>query len=207
MNELKELRWWQDDLSERFDGLIFDCDGTLTNSMPLHFRAWREAMSVRGVEFPEPRFYSMGGMPTEKIIAVLSQEQNVDVDVDSAAQAKEDAFAALMDELEPLQIVCDCAARYRGILPLAVASGGNRPIIERQLKQIELFDWFDAIVTSEDTELHKPEPDAFLLAARLLGVEPTRCLVFEDSPLGFDAACRAGMQYVDVRPNLVPSGA
>ncbi|EMI42412.1 HAD family hydrolase [Rhodopirellula sp. SWK7] len=206
MNEFNELRWWQDDLSERFDALIFDCDGTLTDSMPLHYRAWRDTLLARGVEFPEPRFYSMGGMPTDKIIDILCGEQNVSVDVDATAQAKEDAFEELMGELQPLQIVCDCAARHRGQMPMAVASGGIRPIVERQLKQIEMLDWFGAIVTSEDTELHKPEPDAFLLAARLLDVNPTRCLVFEDSPLGFDAACRAGMQFVDVRPTVAANG-
>ncbi|MFG0288541.1 MAG: HAD family hydrolase [Rhodopirellula sp. JB044] len=200
MNEFNELIWTQDDLSNRFDGLIFDCDGTLTDSMPLHFRAWREALSARGVEFTENRFYSMAGMPTDKIISILSNEQNVTIDVESTADAKEEAFESLMGDLQPLQVVCDCAARHRGQIPMAVASGGIRPIVEQQLKHIGILDWFDTIVTSEDTELHKPEPDAFLLAAKQLGVDPKRCLVFEDSPLGFDAACRAGMEFIDVRP-------
>lgn len=200
MTEFNDAQWWRDDLAEHFDGLIFDCDGTLTNSMPLHFRAWRETMSARGIEFTEERFYSMGGMPTEKIIALLCEEQNVSVDVDSTAEVKEAAFADLIGELRPLELVCECADRHRGRLPMAVASGGTRPIIEQQLQLIRIREWFGAVVTSEDTELHKPEPDAFLLAARLIGVKPSRCLVFEDSPLGFDAAGRAGMRYVDVRP-------
>lgn len=199
MNEFMELQWWQDDLSTRFDGLIFDCDGTLTDSMPLHYHAWRETMLAHGIDFTEQRFYSMGGMPTEKIIATLSSEQNVSVDANSAADAKENAFAQRMHALQPLELVCQCAQRHRGRLPMAVASGGIRPIIDRQLELVGIEEWFDVIVTSEDTEEHKPEPDAFLLAARLLGVSPERCLVFEDSPLGFDAAVRAGMQFVDVR--------
>lgn len=159
-------------------------------------------MAARGISFPEDQFYSMGGMPTEKIIGILSGEQGVEVDVESTSVAKEKAFEDLMDTLQPLQPVCDVASAHLGKLAMAVASGGIRPIIDRQLAQMGITDWFDAIVTSEDTELHKPEPDAFLLAAKLLGVDPTRCLVFEDSPLGFAAAEAAGMQFVDVRPHV-----
>ncbi len=203
MSEFTKLQWWHDDLAEHFDALIFDCDGTLSDSMPLHYLAWRDTMLARGVEFTEQRFYSMGGMPTEKIISILSDEQGVSVDVDATAQAKEDAFETLMDDLQPLAIVCDVVARHRGRLAMAVASGGIRPIVTRQLQQLGIADQFTAIVTSEDTEGHKPEPDAFLLAAELLDVAPARCLVFEDSPLGFEAAVRAGMHYVDVRPKVV----
>ena len=159
-------------------------------------------MAARGISFLEDQFYAMGGMPTEKIIGILSEEQGVEVDVESTSVAKEKAFVDLMDQLQPLQAVCDVASAHRGKLAMAVASGGIRPIIDRQLAQMGISDWFDAIVTSEDTELHKPEPDAFLLAAKLLGVAPTRCLVFEDSPLGFAAAEAAGMQFVDVRPRV-----
>lgn len=199
MNEFNELKWWIDDLAERFDGLIFDCDGTLSDSMPLHYLAWRDTMSACGIGFSEERFYSMGGMPTEKIIALLCEEQAVTVDVEATAQAKEDAFEVLMHQLQPLEMVCEVAGRHRGRLAMAVASGGIRPIVTRQLEQLGIADWFTVIVTSEDTQGHKPEPDAFLRAAELLGVAPQRCLVFEDSPLGFEAAVQAGMQYVDVR--------
>ncbi len=199
MNEFTELAWWHDNLSERFDGLIFDCDGTLSDSMPLHYRAWRDTMSARGIDFSEQRFYEMGGMPTEKIISLLCDEQGVSVNVDATALAKEHAFQMMMHDLQPLEIVCDVASRHRGRVAMAVASGGIRPIVTRQLEQLRIADWFAAIVTSEDTQGHKPEPDAFLRAAELLGVAPHRCLVFEDSPLGFEAADRAGMKYVDVR--------
>ncbi|WP_404306576.1 HAD family hydrolase [Neorhodopirellula lusitana] len=200
MNANKTPAWWQSDLTDQFDGLIFDCDGTLTDSMPLHFIAWRETMAARGIEFPEDRFYSMGGMPTDKIIEILSQEQGVNVDVNATTDAKEDAFEAIADTVKPIQAVCDVARHHRGKLAMAVASGGIRPSVLRQLKTLQIEDWFGAVVTSEDTELHKPEPDAFLLAAKKLGVAPERCLVFEDSPLGFAAAESAGMQFVDVRP-------
>ncbi|TWU46095.1 Fructose-1-phosphate phosphatase YqaB [Rubripirellula tenax] len=188
------------DYANEFAGLIFDCDGTLSHSMPLHYVAWRDTMSRHGIVFTEGRFYSMGGMPSEKIITTLSQEQDVSVDADALAAEKEAAFANLIDQLPALEIVVDVARRHHGRMPMSVASGGIRPIIDRQLAKMGIAELFDAIVTAEDTKLHKPEPDVFLEAARRMGVEPTQCLVFEDSPLGFQAAEAAGMKWIDVRP-------
>lgn len=187
------------DLVGRYEGLIFDCDGTLTDSMPLHFVAWRETMRRHGIDFPEDRFYSMGGMPSEKIIAVLMNEQSVEVDIEAAATEKEAAFIASMPDLKPLPHVIRIAERHRGKVAMSVASGGMREIVADQLQLIGVTDWFPVLVGSEDTARHKPEPDVFLCAAERMGIDPTRCLVFEDSPLGFDAARRAGMDWVDVR--------
>ncbi|MCC9654957.1 HAD family hydrolase [Rhodopirellula halodulae] len=189
------------DLAEHYDGLIFDCDGTLTNSMPLHYLAWHETMTRHGIEFPEDRFYAMGGMPSEKIIAVLSSEQGVTIDIDLATAEKEAAFIARIPQVERLNHVTEIAERHRERVPMSVASGGMRDIVADQLRAIGVSDWFSALVGSEDTELHKPEPDVFLCAAERMGVDPTRCLVFEDSPLGFEAARKAGMHWVDVRLN------
>ncbi|MCC9643144.1 HAD-IA family hydrolase [Rhodopirellula sp. JC740] len=189
------------DLSEHYEGLIFDCDGTLTNSMPLHYLAWHETMTRHGIEFPEDRFYAMGGMPSEKIIAVLSSEQGVTIDIDLATAEKEAAFIARIPQVERLSHVTEIAERHRERVPMSVASGGMRDIVADQLRAIGVSDWFSALVGSEDTELHKPEPDVFLCAAERMGVDPTRCLVFEDSPLGFEAARKAGMHWVDVRLN------
>ncbi|MDA8743510.1 HAD-IA family hydrolase [Rubripirellula amarantea] len=186
--------------AERYDGLIFDCDGTLSHSMPLHYIAWRDTMARYGIEFLEDRFYSMGGMPSEQIIAILSHEQNVSVPTDQAAAEKEAAFADQIFDLMPVTAIVEVVRQHVGRLPMSVASGGIRPIIDQQLQQIGLDSIFAAIVTAEDTERHKPEPDVFLEAARRLNIPPERCIVFEDSPLGFTAAFRAGMDCVDVRP-------
>ncbi len=186
-------------INGRYDALIFDCDGTLTDSMPLHYVAWRETMTRYGIEFDEPQFYSMAGMPSEKIIAVLCREQSQSIDIDKAAHEKELEFEKLLDRLEPLDRVCAIAKQYHQVLPMAVASGGIRRIIDAQLVQIQLGHLFHVRVTAEDTERHKPEPDVFLEAARQLDIDPSRCLVFEDSPLGFQAAAKAGMGWVDVR--------
>lgn len=187
------------DYSRDYDALIFDCDGTLTDSMPLHFVAWRNTMQRYAIEFTEEAFYAMAGMPSDKIITILASEQGVPVSADQAAQHKEAAFETMIDRLEPKPRVCNVARDHFGKMPMAVASGGARPIVNRQLRHIGLADLFDVVVTAEDTVRHKPQPDVFLKAAQRLNVDPTKCLVFEDSELGFSAADHAGMDWIDVR--------
>jgi beta-phosphoglucomutase-like phosphatase (HAD superfamily) len=181
--------------------LIFDCDGTLADTMPLHYVAWHTMLAEHGIEFPEATFYSLGGMPSDAIIRHLSAEQGVAVvDVRAMVVDKEARYIEVLDQVVRIDSVVEIARRHRGVLPMAVASGGERWVVERTLQTIGVYDWFAATVTFEDTDRHKPEPDVFLEAARRLGVEAHACVVFEDSEFGFEAARRAGMVGVDVRP-------
>jgi HAD superfamily hydrolase (TIGR01549 family) len=183
-------------------GLIFDCDGTLADTMPAHYRAWTAMLGRHGIPFTETRFYELGGVPTAQIIRILSAETGVVVtDVDAMVVEKETEFLASIHAIQPLEAVVAVAAAYRGRLPMAVASGGYRDTIIRTLDLLAIRDWFDAMVTAEDTERHKPEPDVFLEAARRLNVPPEFCVVFEDTDIGLLAAKRAGMAAVDVRTN------
>lgn len=161
-------------------------------------------MQAYGILFPEERFYSLGGMPSDRIVAMLSSEQGITLDVVMVAHEKEQAFLERIELLVPIAVVAEVAHENRGVKPIAVASGGFMPVIRRQLEQIEMLDWFDAIVTAEDTAKHKPEPDVFLEAARRLGVAAENCLVFEDADLGVEAARRAGMNCIDVRSFFTP---
>jgi len=182
-------------------GLIFDCDGTLADTMPAHHRAWLTMLEPYGIPFPEQRFYAMGGMPTEQIIRVLAKDAGVQVtDVEAMVQEKERLFLLHLDALAPIVPVVAIAAAHRGKLPMAVASGGYRDVVASTLERLQLRDWFGAMVTAEDTARHKPEPDVFLEAARRLGVAAGACAVFEDTDIGLEAARRAGMLGVDVRP-------
>ena len=181
-------------------GLIFDCDGTLADTMPVHHRAWLAMLTPHGIPFPTERFYRLGGMPTAQIIAVLSRETGVPVtDTAGMVHAKESAFLDFLHEVTPITEVVAVAAAYRGRLPMAVASGGYRAVVLQTLTKIGVGDWFDAVVCAEDTARHKPEPDVFLEAARRLGVPPETCVVFEDTDIGLEAARRAAMHAVDVR--------
>ena len=184
--------------------IIFDCDGTLADTMPAHFVAWQRTMASHGIDFGEERFYALAGCPTDRIIEMLARERGLQLDVFAVAEAKEAAFLEAIPSIEAVPPVADVVRRTRGKLPIAVATGAIRPVLDRTLRQIGFEGWFDAIVTAEDTDKHKPDPDVFLEAARRLGVAPAACQVYEDSDYGVEAARRAGMQCVDVRTFYTP---
>src|SRR5882757_9501007 len=181
------------------DALIFDCDGTLADTMPAHYRAWQDVLRPHDVVFTEERFYALGGFPTRVIARMLCEEARRPFDVEEVVRAKEEGFLVQIDAIVPIVKVVDIARAGRGVCPMAVASGGRRAIVERTLRQIGVLDWFGAVVTAEDTVRHKPDPDIFLEAARRLAVNPSDCTVYEDTDVGLEAARRAGMRAVDVR--------
>jgi beta-phosphoglucomutase family hydrolase len=185
-------------------GIIFDCDGTLADTMPAHYEAWMAILNRYQLEMSEDRFYALGGWPTKKVAELLICESGRDIDVERLAREKETFFHDLLHRVRPIEPVVEAARRYRGKLPLAVATGAVRPICEKILHQIGIGGWFDAIVTSDDVARHKPAPDIFLEAARRLGVEPRDCRVYEDTDPGIDAARSAGMEYIDVRDLFTP---
>lgn len=182
--------------------LIFDCDGTLADTMPAHYVAWNAMLASHGIAFPEQQFYALGGMPSGSIIRLLAAEQGAVVpdDVQPLVDDKENRYLAVLDQVRPIPEVVGIAERYHGVLPLAVASGGERRVVRSTLELLGISDLFAAVVAYEDTERHKPDPDVFEEAARRLDVPPEGCVVFEDSDLGLLAAERAGMIGVDIRP-------
>lgn len=188
----------------QFQGYIFDLDGTLADTMPAHYLAWRSVGDQYGLEFAEDRFYSLGGVPTARIFEMLAEEQGVSLDSKLAAQQKEEAFVGYLNQVEAIEPVMEVVRRWHGKLPLAVATGAMRWVMERILRQLELSHYFQAFVASEDTLRHKPFPDVFLEAARQLGVPPETCCVYEDADLGIEAAKAAGMHVVDVRTLHTP---
>jgi len=187
------------DLPEHpFKAYIFDCDGTIADTMPLHFQAWTRALEELGGSFPEELFYSWGGKPTYVIIEQLNEKFGTALDPVPSAELKESYFEALIPEVLPIEPVVALVKQFHGTARTAVASGGHREIVIKTLEALKLMPYFETIVGMEDVERGKPAPDPFLEAARRLGVNPEDCLVFEDSPTGIEAARAAGMQYVFV---------
>jgi HAD superfamily hydrolase (TIGR01509 family) len=183
-----------------FDAVIFDCDGTLVDSMPAHFEAWCEALTLFGAGgvFKEDVFFAMGGRPTRDIVVELNDEYDLHLDPEAVALAKREAFLKRLSTLTLIDEIADFAEALRGKLPMAVASGGTRMVVEKTLRVVGISDWFDEVVTAEDVADGKPSPDVFLHAAKLLGVDPSRCLALDDAPAGILAAQRAGMQVIAV---------
>ncbi len=188
-------------------GLIFDCDGTLVDSMPLHWRAWDTVCKRHGIEFSEKRHYAMGGIPSRKILAMLKEEQVLDFDPDEVSREKEAAYLPLMPQVGLIEPVIAIAREHRGRIPMAVATGGRTQFIRPLLERLDIADWFSALVTSDDVANPKPAPDTYLKAAALLGVPAEECRAFEDTDLGMDSIRAAGMEAVDVReiPGVLPA--
>ena len=180
--------------------LIFDCDGTLADTMPAHFAAWCEALAPHGLRLSETRFYEWAGVPTRDIVARLADEAGLVVDAAAVSLQRDALFHARGGVIESVAPVLSVAAAFRGEGPMAVASGSTRDTVARTLAALGVRDWFDAVVCAEDVRRPKPAPDVFVEAARRLGVPPRACRAFEDSDLGLEAIRAAGMEAVDVRP-------
>ncbi|MBI5769851.1 MAG: beta-phosphoglucomutase family hydrolase [Verrucomicrobia bacterium] len=183
-----------------FAGYIFDLDGTLVDTMPLHYRAWDQAMQAAGLQcqLDEELFYSLGGVPTLKVAELIGRHYGLKVDPHAIFDHKETLFKALQKDAKLIEPVVAIARRVAATHPVSIASGGPREIVRRSLELSGLAPLFKVVVSADDVTHGKPAPDMFLLAARQMGVEPTRCLVFEDAEPGMRAAVAAGMRYVKV---------
>lgn len=183
-----------------FAGYIFDLDGTLIDTMPLHYRAWDAAMRSAGltVQLDEELFYSLGGVPTRQVAERIAKHYGLSIDTERVFHEKESLFTELQKDARLIAPTVEFARKAAQTHPLAIASGGPRDIVRRSLELAGLLPLFRAVVSADDVVHGKPAPDMFLLAAKLLGVEPSRCLVFEDAEPGIQAAQAAGMKVVRV---------
>jgi HAD superfamily hydrolase (TIGR01509 family) len=166
--------------------------------MPLHYIAWKTALAEWGCDFDEKLFYSWGGKPTRQIVSDLNTMNGLKMPIEAVAHHKEELYYQLLPQLKPIPEVLELINAQHGRIPFAVVSGGRLDSVTRSLTVLGLMDKFDTIVGSDDYIHGKPAPDAFLLAARRLGVPPANCLVFEDTNLGIQAATAAGMASVKV---------
>jgi HAD superfamily hydrolase (TIGR01509 family) len=181
-----------------FRAYLFDCDGTIADSMPLHYIAWKKALAEWNCPFDEDLFYAWGGKPPLEIITELSCMHGLQMPVEEVAEHKENYYYDLLPQLQPVAEVLEHIDAMHGRVPFAVVSGSSRESVTKSLSTLHLLDKFDILVGSEDYEHSKPAPDAFLIAAARLGIAPGDCLVFEDTDLGIQAATAAGMASVRV---------
>jgi beta-phosphoglucomutase family hydrolase len=181
-----------------FRAYLFDCDGTIVDSMPLHFIAWTKALAKWNCPFDEELFYAWGGRPVREIVSALNEMHGLHMPVEEVSEGKESLYYELLPQLQAIPEVIEHIEAQYGRIPFAVVSGSNRESVVKSLTTTKLLDRFETIVASEDYKRSKPAPDAFLLAAERLGVEPAKCLVFEDTEMGLQAAAAAGMKAVRV---------
>jgi beta-phosphoglucomutase family hydrolase len=183
-------------------GLVFDLDGTLADTMPLHCRAWEKMLAEQELPFDEAELYALAGTPTLRICEIYKQRHGWALDPARSAARKAELYHELLEEIRPIETIVAIARRYRGVLPMAVATGGSRRSAGKTIEAAGLEGWFDAVVTCDDVVHGKPAPDTFLLAAERLGVPASACVAFEDGDVGIESARAAGMHVIDVRPLL-----
>lgn len=186
------------------EALIFDLDGTLSDSLPVHIATWNKVCHHYNCHFNPLIIEELTGMPTIQFAnRIIKDNQLEGIDPEEMVKMKQQTFWESLENLKPHDAVVELVHKYHGKIPLTVGTGANRKSAELQLKALGIYDKFDAIVTADDVENHKPEPHTFLKCAELVKVNPEKCHVYEDGILGMKAAKAAGMFLTDVRPYLV----
>jgi HAD superfamily hydrolase (TIGR01509 family) len=182
-----------------FRAYLFDCDGTIADSMPLHFIAWDKALREYGcTSFTEEVFYAWGGRPVDAVVSELNHRDHLSIPIAEFAHRKESLYYDLIDQLKPVPEVLEQIHLQHGKIPFAVVSGSTRESVVRSLQTLGILNLFDTLVCAGEYRHPKPAPDPFLLAAQRLGVDPQHCLVFEDADIGIQAATAAGMASVRI---------
>jgi len=181
-----------------FRAYLFDCDGTIADSMPLHYVAWKEALAAWNCSFSEDLFYAWAGFAVAKIICLLNEKHGLKMPVEDVARRKEEIYLGSLPNLKAVPEVLEHIDLQFGRIPLAVVSGSTRESVSASLCSLHLLDKFETLVCAGEYQKGKPDPEAFLIAAARLNVKPELCLVFEDGDLGIAAAKAAGMASVKV---------
>ncbi len=181
-----------------FAAYLFDLDGTVADSMPVHFIAWTQAIAEHGGQFPEELFYAMGGIPLHRTVELLNERFGSSMHPSAVVERKEALYLTMIDQVQPVAAVLKVIEAAAGQIPFAIVSGSPKDSIARTLQTLGLTHHFPVIVGAEDYTHGKPAPEPFLRAAELLGIAPERCLVFEDADAGIESARAAGMEVVRV---------
>lgn len=183
-----------------FGAYLFDCDGTIVDSMPLHYMAWKKALAEWNCTLEERLFYALGGTPVAEIVALLNEKHGLSMPVEGVSTRKEGLYMELLPQLKSVAEVVEHIDAQHGRIPFAVVSGSTRESVMASLSSLKLLEKFDVMVCAGEYKKSKPDPECFLLAAAKLGVAPEACLVFEDTEMGIQAATAARMASVKVPP-------
>jgi beta-phosphoglucomutase family hydrolase len=181
------------EINPKAKALIFDLDGTLADTMPVHFLAYKNILMDYGIDFTPELFGTLAGIPAVGTIQKLNEQFGTQMDPERIGHFKEAEYEKIMHKMKPVEPVVELAKKYYGKLPMAVGTGGYKRLAWKSLEILGLDKYFEILVSSEDVTHPKPHPETFLKCAELLGVEPEFCQVFEDGDLGIQAANAAGM--------------
>ncbi|WP_051208608.1 HAD family hydrolase [Propionicicella superfundia] len=180
--------------------LLFDWDGTVANSQQVNFESLRAALRDVHLDLEKSWFDARTGVSTREMVRMIADLARAEVDVDAVAAARDRAYLERVGQVGEVRFVVDLLRAERTRRGTALATGGGAETVLPTVDALGLRPLFDVIVTRNDVARGKPAPDIFLRAADLLQAEPSRCLVYEDSDEGLEAAAAAGMDAIDVRP-------
>ena len=186
------------EIPKQAKGLIFDLDGTVANTMQNHFTSWREAVSPYGIDFTAVLFMQLTGMPRIATIEKLNELFGTKMDPLEVGAVKEYHFKKLADLTQEITVVTDVVRKYHTILPISIGTGSTKEGAKKTLEVINMQQYFDVVITSDDITNPKPHPETFLKCAEFMNVKPQECVVFEDGVLGMQAAEKAGMMVIDI---------
>ncbi len=190
------------EVNPKAKGLIFDLDGTLVDSMPLHFEAWKEVCLMKGLQFKEEEFYELAGVPSDRIFEIINERYGTDFDPKAMSHLKEETYLKKLPRVKPVKQVINIVKLYHGKIPMAVGTGSPRAHSLETIKATGLDRYFEILVSKDDVSHGKPDPETFLKCAVAMNISPELCQVFEDGDLGLEAARTAGMISTDIRPFL-----
>lgn len=183
----------------KYDAFLYDCDGTLANNMPLHKAAYVKAASKYDVVLDPKLIDETAGWPTVKVAEEINRRYGVNLDPVTFGKEKSHLYVTeFITQTVPIEFVVDHLKAHVGKIKIAVVSGGSRSTVERTLTVLGILPYIELLVCAGETPKGKPFPDPFLRAAELLGVDPARCVVFEDGTPGVQAAEAAGMDWIRV---------
>lgn len=185
---MKELK-----INPKAKALIFDLDGTLADTMPVHFWAYKNILREFGIDFTPEIFAQLAGIPAVGTIVKLNEMFGTNMNAEEVGHFKEAEYEKIMHKMKPIFPVVELAKKYHGVLPMAVGTGGYKRLAWKTMEICGLDKYFDILVSTEDVTRPKPFPDTFLKCAERMGVNPAVCEVFEDAQLGIEAAKAAGM--------------
>lgn len=190
------------EVNPRARALIFDLDGTLVDSMPLHYEAWRTVCATQGLEFSEQEFYALAGVPSDRIFEILNERHGTKFNPAVDSHLKEQTYLGKIDKLKPIEPVLAVAKAYHGVLPMAIGTGSPGVHSWEAVRSLGLDKYFSILISKNDVSAGKPDPETFLKCAAAMNVAPEYCQVFEDGDPGLKAAKAAGMMSIDVREYL-----
>ena len=179
--------------------LIFDLDGTLVDSMPLHYEAWKEVCATKGLDFSEEEFYSLAGVPSDRIFEIINERHGTDFDPPKDSLVKEEVYLGKIDKLQVVEPVFRLAVEFHGKMPMAIGTGSPGQHSWEAVRTLGLDKYFNILVSKNDVKEGKPNPETFLKCAKAMNMEPQYCQVFEDGDPGLQAAKTAGMIATDIR--------